>query len=70
MLEDIAISTGANAIFKDLGIKLEDIDISDLSKVKKVTIDADNTTIERGAGSTDAVKGRISQIRKEIDYNI
>ncbi|MGR3176852.1 MAG: chaperonin GroEL [Candidatus Anammoxibacter sp.] len=67
MLEDIAILTGAKAIFKDLGTKLEDIEISDLGKAKKVTSDSDNTTIIQGAENNKAVKSRINQIRNEID---
>ncbi|MCF6157928.1 MAG: chaperonin GroEL [wastewater metagenome] len=67
MLEDIAILTGGRAIFKDLGIQLENIDLHDLGRAKKVTIDADNTTIVQGAGGSDAVAGRIKQIRTEIE---
>ncbi len=67
MLEDIAILTEGKAIFKDLGIQLESIDIRDLGRAKKVSIDADNTTIVQGAGGSDAIKGRIKQIRNEID---
>jgi chaperonin GroEL len=66
MLEDIAILTGGQAIFKDLGIKLETVDLRKLGRAQKVTIDGDNTTIVKGAGSADAIKGRIEQIRKEI----
>ena len=51
MLDDIAVLTDGKAIFKDLGIQLESIDIRDLGRAKKVTIDADNTTIIQGAGS-------------------
>jgi len=67
MLEDIAIMTGGRAIFKDLGIKLENIQVSDLGQAAKVTIDADNTTIIKGAGSASAIAGRVAQIRKEIE---
>jgi chaperonin GroEL len=67
MLEDIATLTGATAIFEDLGIKLENVDISHLGQAKKVTIDKDNTTVIEGAGSADAIKGRIDAIRHEID---
>lgn len=67
MLEDIAILTGAKAIFKDLGIKLEDIGINDLGRAKKVSIDANNTTIIEGAASSETIKGRINQIRNEIE---
>ena len=67
MLEDIAILTGGKAIFKDLGIQLENLDLADLGTAKRVTLDKDNTTIVEGAGSTEAIQGRIKQIRNEID---
>ncbi len=67
MLDDIAILTGGRAIFEDLGISLESIDLKDLGQAKKVTIDKDNTTIIEGAGSQQAIKGRIQQIKNEID---
>jgi len=67
MLEDIATLTGGRAIFEDLGIKLENVEISDLGQAKKVTIDKDNTTIIEGAGSPEAIKGRIDAIRNEIE---
>ena len=67
MLEDIAILTGGKPIFKDLGIELDSVSISDLGQAKKVRIDADNTTIVEGAGSSSEIKGRIEQIRREID---
>ena len=67
MLEDIATLTGGKAIFKDLGIDLENLQLSDLGQAKKVTIDADNTTIIEGKGKTQAVKARVEQIRKEIE---
>ncbi|MCH8148823.1 MAG: chaperonin GroEL, partial [Planctomycetes bacterium] len=67
MLEDVAILTGGNAIFEDLGVKLENISISDLGSAKKITIDKDNTTIVQGGGATQAIKGRIDQIKNEID---
>jgi len=67
MLEDIAILTGAKAIFKDLGIELDSVTINDLGQAKKITIDADNTTIVEGAGSSKAIQGRIEMIRKEIE---
>ena len=67
MLEDIATLTGAKAIFEDLGIKLENVGLEDLGTAKKVTIDKDNTTIIEGAGSADAIKGRIEAIRAEIE---
>jgi chaperonin GroEL len=66
MLEDIAIMTGAEPIFKDLGIELENISIKQLGQAKKITIDGDNTIIIEGAGSEDAIKSRIRQIQDEI----
>jgi chaperonin GroEL len=67
MLEDIAILTGGKVISEDLGIKLEAIAIDDLGKAKKVTIDKENTTIVEGAGSGDAIFGRVKQIRTQIE---
>ncbi len=74
MLEDIAILTGANAIFENIGKKLENVTIEDLGKAKKIVIAKDNTTIIEGAGDSDEIKARIAQIRREIekatsDYN-
>ncbi|HVF47583.1 MAG TPA: chaperonin GroEL [Pyrinomonadaceae bacterium] len=67
MLEDIATLTGGKVISEDLGIKLEAITIDDLGKAKKVTIDKENTTIVEGAGSGEAIDGRVKQIRNQID---
>ena len=67
MLEDISTLTGGQAIFEDLGIKLESIGISDLGRAKKVIVDKDNTTIIEGGGKSSAIKGRIDQIRREIE---
>ena len=67
MLEDIAILTGGRAITEDLGIKLENLKISDLGRAKRVTVDKDNTTIIEGAGKTAEITGRISQIKKQIE---
>src|SRR6201998_2007836 len=67
MLEDIAILTGGKAITEDLGIKLENIQMEDLGKAKKVTIDKDNTTIVEGAGRATAIEGRVKQIRTQIE---
>jgi chaperonin GroEL len=67
MLGDIATLTGATAIFKDLGIKLDAVKISDLGRAKKVIISNDNTTIVAGAGAKDAIRGRAEQIRREIE---
>ncbi|MCM8801627.1 MAG: chaperonin GroEL, partial [Candidatus Omnitrophica bacterium] len=67
MLEDIAILTGGKAIMEDLGIKLENIQLSDLGRAKRVKVDKENTTIIEGAGKTSEIKGRIEQIKKEIE---
>src|SRR5204863_4616037 len=58
MLEDIAVLTGGKPIFKDLGIQLENIQLTDLGRAKKVKIDAENTTITEGAGDKKATDGR------------
>ena len=67
MLEDIATLTGGRAIFEDLGIQLENLNLKDLGKAKRVVIDKDNTTIIEGAGDAKTIKGRIEQIRAEIE---
>ena len=67
MLEDIAIVTGGTAIFEELGIKLEGVELSQLGRAKKIRVDKDNTTIIEGAGEEDAIKGRIDQLKNEID---
>jgi len=67
MLEDIAIVTGGTAIFEELGIKLENVEISQLGRAKKIRVDKDNTTIIEGAGDVKAIKGRIEQLKHEID---
>jgi chaperonin GroEL len=67
MLEDIAVLTGGRAITEDLGLKLENIKLDDLGKAKKVTIDKDNTTIVEGAGSQQAIEGRVKQIRTQVE---
>ncbi|MBX3438778.1 MAG: chaperonin GroEL [Planctomycetaceae bacterium] len=67
MMQDIAIMCGGQAIFEDLGIKLENIQLSDLGRVKKVVIDKDNTTLIEGAGKSADIKSRIDQIRRELD---
>src|SRR6516165_10365368 len=66
MLEDIATLTGGRAIFKDLGIQLENIQLRDLGRAKKVKVDAENTTITEGAGDKKAIDGRAEMIRREI----
>ena len=67
MLADIATLTGAEPIFKDLGIELENISVKQLGQAKKITIDNDNTIIVEGAGSKEAISGRIKQIQNEIE---
>ncbi len=67
MLEDIAILTGGRALTEDLGIKLENIKLEDLGKVKKVTVDKDNTTLVEGGGSQSAIEGRVKQIRTQVE---
>jgi len=67
MLQDIAIMVGGQAIFEDLGIQLENVQLSDLGRAKKIVIDKDNTTIIEGAGKTADLKARIDQIRNELE---
>ena len=67
MLQDIAVLTGAEPIFKDLGIEMENISIKQLGQAKKVTINNDNTIIIEGAGSQQGINGRIKQIKDEIE---
>jgi len=67
MLQDIAILTGGKAITEDLGIKLENVQMSDLGQAKKVTIDKDNTTIVEGKGKASEIEGRVKEIRSQID---
>ncbi|MDI9432830.1 MAG: chaperonin GroEL [Planctomycetota bacterium] len=67
LLSDIAVLTGAEAIFEDLGLNLESIELTQLGRAKQITIDKDTTTIIEGAGSTEAIKARIEQIKAEID---
>jgi len=67
MLEDIAILTGGTMISEDLGIKLENVELSQLGKAKKVTVDKDNTTIVEGGGKTSDIQGRVALIKKQID---
>ena len=69
LLQDIALLTGGQAIFEDLGIQLENVGIADLGQAKKITIDKDTTTIIEGAGSTEEIQGRIEQIKREIDIS-
>jgi chaperonin GroEL len=67
MLEDLAILTNGKAITEDLGLKLENIKIEDLGEAKKVTIDKDDTTIIEGAGTQQAIEGRVKQIRAQVE---
>jgi chaperonin GroEL len=67
MLQDIAILTGGKAITEDLGIKLENVQISDLGQAKKITIDKDNTTLVEGKGKHSEIEGRVKEIRSQID---
>src|SRR5262249_15080743 len=66
MLEDIASLTGGKAIFKDLGIQLESINLKDLGRAKKVRVDAENTTITEGYGDKKTIEGRCEMIRREL----
>jgi chaperonin GroEL len=67
MLEDIAILTGGKCITEDLGIKLENLEISDLGRAKTVIVDKENTTIVEGAGKNSEIQGRVNQIRRQIE---
>lgn len=67
MLEDIAILTGGTMISEDLGIKLENIKLTDLGRAKKITVDKENTTIVEGAGDPAKIQGRVKQIKTQIE---
>jgi chaperonin GroEL len=67
MLEDIAVLTGGQLISEDLGLKLEKLTLQDLGSAKRAIITKDNTTIIEGQGSNDAIKGRVAQIRMQIE---
>ena len=67
MLEDIAILTGGRVISEEAGMKLENAQLSDLGRAKRVVVDKDNTTIVEGYGSKDAIKARIQQIKTQIE---
>jgi len=67
MLQDIAILTGGQVVSEDLGIKLENITLNDLGKAKSITVTKDDTTIIKGAGKDADIKGRINQIKKQIE---
>jgi chaperonin GroEL len=67
MIEDIAILTGGKAIFEDLGIKLESLELEDLGRVKRIIVTRDNTTLIEGAGGKADIEGRVTQLRKQIE---
>ena len=67
ILEDIAILTNGKAVTEDLGIKLESVKLEDLGQAKKVTIDKDTTTIIEGAGTRQAIEGRVKQLRAQVE---
>jgi chaperonin GroEL len=67
MLKDIAVLTGGNIIAEELGLKLENVTLADLGRAKRVTIDKDNTTVIGGEGKKDLIKGRIAEIRAQVE---
>jgi chaperonin GroEL len=67
MLEDIATLTGGKAVFEDLGIQLENVQLADLGRAKKVKIDKDNTTVIEGNGKKELIKARVQTIQRELD---
>jgi chaperonin GroEL len=67
LMEDLAVLTGGKAIFEDLGVELEKVDLTMLGRAKKIVIEKENTTIIEGAGDTKAIQGRIGQIKKEME---
>jgi chaperonin GroEL len=67
MLEDVAVLTGGTMISEDLGIKLENIKITDLGRAKKITVDKENTTIVEGAGDSKKIEGRVKQIKTQVE---
>jgi chaperonin GroEL len=67
MLKDIAILTGGQTISEELGLRLENVTLSDLGRAKRITLDKDNTTIVDGAGAKDKIKGRIEEIKTQIE---
>jgi len=67
MLEDIAVLTGGQVISEDLGLKLENVKVTDLGRAKRVNIDKDNTTIIEGAGDQAKIQGRVKQIKARIE---
>lgn len=67
MLEDVAVLTGGKVISEELGFKLDNTVIGDLGKAKRVNVDKENTTIVEGAGKTEDIKGRVNQIKREVE---
>src|SRR5690606_36940914 len=67
ILEDIAILTGGRLLSEDLGIKLENVQLSDLGRAKRIVVDKENTTIVEGAGKSSDIQGRVKQIRRQIE---
>ncbi|MCC5839732.1 MAG: chaperonin GroEL [Opitutales bacterium] len=67
MLKDIAVLTGGKCITEDLGLKIENLELSDLGRAKRVTVDKENTTIVEGGGSSADIQGRVKQIRRQIE---
>jgi chaperonin GroEL len=67
LMEDLAVLTGGKAIFEDLGVELEKVDLTMLGRAKKIVVEKENTTIIEGAGDTKAIQGRIGQIKKEME---
>ena len=68
MMQDIAVLTGGTAVMEELGMNLEEFDIKDLGRAKKVTIEKDTTTLIEGGGKSSDIKGRIDQIRGQIEH--
>jgi chaperonin GroEL len=67
MLEDIAVLTGGKLLSEDLGIKLENVTLSDLGRSKRIVVDKENTTIVEGSGKASDIQGRVKQIRRQIE---
>jgi len=67
MLEDLAVLTGGQVISEDLGLKLENVKITDMGRAKRITIDKDNTTIVEGAGDSAKIQGRVKQIKAQVE---
>jgi chaperonin GroEL len=67
MLEDIAILTGGQCITEDLGLKLESIEVNQLGRAKRIVIEKENTIIVEGAGKKDAIQGRVTQLKRQIE---